>query len=132
MADVCLPQWEDIIQWADVEELVLGPQNQFHPQLGQTTHSFLKVYDDAPGSPQPDNIDVKVFDPSKNTNIPIDLKITDTVDTLIKKYLQMRPELGNNLRLAFNGKPVAAHAILRDLGVKPGAVFITFQRCRGG
>ncbi|XP_053475157.1 uncharacterized protein LOC128604233 [Ictalurus furcatus] len=126
---VCAPQCEVLPKTSSPQVV---HQSKFHPEFGQTTHSFLKVYDDAPGSPQPDILDVLVFDPSKNINIPVNLKITDTVDALIKKYLQMRPELGKELHLAFNGKSVAAHAILRDLGVKPGAVFITFQRCRGG
>ncbi|KAF4071275.1 hypothetical protein AMELA_G00271350 [Ameiurus melas] len=126
---VCAPQCEVLPKTSSPQVV---PQSKFHSLFSHTTHSFLKVRDDAPGSPQPDNFDVLVFNPSKNINIPINLKSTDTADTLIKKYQQTRPELGKDLRLAFNGKPVEAHAILRDLGVKPGAMFITFQRCHGG
>ncbi|MCI4385686.1 hypothetical protein PGIGA_G00053600 [Pangasianodon gigas] len=93
-------------------EPVLVPQPQFHAQLSHTTH---KVCDD---SLQPDNIDLKVFDPSTNSQIQFILKSTDTPYTLTKKYLQMRPELGENLHLAYNGNPVTAQKSLRELGVK--------------
>ncbi|KAB5518260.1 hypothetical protein PHYPO_G00163690 [Pangasianodon hypophthalmus] len=132
-ADVCSSECIDYIyQWTPAEEPVLCPENQLYEKFSHTTHSFLKVCDDAPGSPQPEKIDVTVFDPSKNIRIPFILKSTDTTDRLIRKYLQMRPKLVGTLNLAYNGKPVPGQKTLRELGVKPGAVFITFQRCFGG
>ncbi|KAM9449701.1 uncharacterized protein Hap1MRO34_022193 isoform 2-T2 [Clarias gariepinus] len=95
---------------------------RYHPWLRSSTHTSLQVCTDAAGSPLPECFDVQVFDPSKNTRTMINLKSTDTADTLLEKYPH----------LALNGKPVPQLTPLRDLGVKPGAVFITFQRCIGG
>ncbi|KAB5518259.1 hypothetical protein PHYPO_G00163670 [Pangasianodon hypophthalmus] len=129
-AQVCSPPHCCSLPKADPPKV--NPEPKHHAKFSHTTHSFLKVCDDAPGSPQPEKIDVTVFDPSKNIRIPFTLKSTDTTDMLNEKYLQMRPELVGTLNLAYNGKPVPGQKTLRELGVKPGAVFITFQRCVGG
>lgn len=115
-----------------VEKPKVCVQDEFHPQFSHTTHTSLQVCDNAPESPLPDSIEVKVFDPSKNISVPIILKSTDTTEHLMKKYLQFRPELVGSLHLAYNGKRVSAKKTMGELGVKPGAMFITFQRCIGG
>lgn len=38
----------------------------------------------------------------------------------------------DRFHLVFNGKPVADHQILGELGVKSGGTFLTYQRCNGG
>ncbi|KAM9449948.1 uncharacterized protein Hap1MRO34_022409 [Clarias gariepinus] len=131
--DVCFPECEEFT-FLDVldEELLLNPLPKYHPLLTHSTHTSLQVCDDAAASPRPDVLHVQVFDPSKNIRVPFILKGSDTADTLIKKYLQERPELGKNLHLALNGRRVSRQKSLSELGVKSGAVFITFQRCIGG
>lgn len=115
-----------ISKCVSVEKPILCPQDEVHHPI---IHTTLQVYKDAP---LPDPFNVKVFDPSKNINIPFILKSTDTAAHLIKKYLQMKPELKGSLNLAYNGKQVSAMKTMCELGVKPGDVFITFQRCSGG
>ncbi|KAG7314270.1 hypothetical protein KOW79_022766 [Hemibagrus wyckioides] len=132
--DVCLHECQgSIFQCEQLEEPVLCLQDEVHAPFRHTTHSVLQVVcDDAPGFPQPENVDLRVFDGSNGSSIPFTLKSTDTTDTLIKQYLQMKPELTGNLHLAYNGKRVSKHKSLRELGVKPGAMFITYQKCTGG
>ncbi|GAA6074614.1 uncharacterized protein LOC108260624, partial [Tachysurus ichikawai] len=109
-----------IIKWEQIEEPVLSCP--FHEPFRHATHSVLQVvFDD----PQPENFDVKVFDVSNGTSIPFTIKSTDTTDTLIKMYRQMNPKMEGNLHLAYNGKHVKKRKSMRELGVKPGAMFIT-------
>ncbi|KAK2865899.1 hypothetical protein Q7C36_001955 [Tachysurus vachellii] len=116
-----------ILKWEQIKEPVFSCP--FHEPFCHATHSVLQVvFDD----PQPENFDVKVFDGSNGSSIPVTIKSTDTTDTLIKMYRQMNPKLQGNLHLAYNGKHVPKHKSMRELGVKPGAMFITYQKCTGG
>ncbi|KAI5087853.1 tripartite motif-containing protein 16-like [Silurus meridionalis] len=117
---------ECIPKWTEVKHVT-----QHHPDFCHTTHSVLQVSYDAPDSPQAGVFEVQVFVPSKNLRIPLSVKSTDTAATLIKKCLEQRPDLGETLNLAYNGKPVSPCKILGELGVKSGAMFLTYQKCIG-
>ncbi|KAF7687001.1 hypothetical protein HF521_015394 [Silurus meridionalis] len=93
---------ECIPKWTEVKHVT-----QHHPDFCHTTHSVLQVSYDAPDSPQAGVFEVQVFVPSKNLRIPLSVKSTDTAATLIKKCLEQRPDLGETLNLAYNGKPVS-------------------------
>ncbi|GAA6082337.1 uncharacterized protein si:ch211-217k17.11 isoform X1 [Tachysurus ichikawai] len=119
---VCAPRCA-FVPKADLPQVAREPK--LHEPFRHATHSVLQVvFDD----PQPENFDVKVFDGSNGSSIPFTIKSTDTTDTLIKMYRQMNPKMD----LAYNGKQVPAHKSMRELGVKPGAMFITYQKCTGG
>ncbi|KAI5610088.1 hypothetical protein C0J50_5441 [Silurus asotus] len=146
-ANVCVPQVNDIYyRWTPPE---IKPLTQHHPdnprwasaeikplslhsRFRHTTHSVLQVCYDALDSPQAGVFEVQVFDPSKDLRILLSVKSTDSGATLIKKCLEQRPDLGKTLNLVYNGKPVSPCKSLGELGVKSGAMFITYQRCIGG
>ncbi|KAF7687019.1 hypothetical protein C0J45_22322 [Silurus meridionalis] len=146
-SNVCVPQVKDVYyRWTPPE---IKPSTQHRPDLPSwasaeikplslhsrflhTTHSVLQVCYDAPDSPRAGVIKVQVFDPSKDLRIPLTVKSTDSAATLIKKCLEQRPDLGETLNLVYNGKPVPLCKSLGELGVKSGAMFITYQKCFGG
>uniref|UniRef100_A0A4W4E3G6 Ubiquitin-like domain-containing protein n=1 Tax=Electrophorus electricus TaxID=8005 RepID=A0A4W4E3G6_ELEEL len=106
--------------------------NYLDPFL-DTTHSTLQIYDHA-GSTQPTPFPIllRVYNANDGTSIPFALKSVDTIGKLQRCYQKMRPELVGRLNLAYNGKPVPALKTLGELGVKPGATFITYQKVTGG
>ncbi|KAK2865900.1 hypothetical protein Q7C36_001956 [Tachysurus vachellii] len=122
---ICAPRCAPVPK-ADPPQV--APEPKLHGPFRHTTHSVLQVVFD----PQPENFDVKVFDGSNGSGIPFTINITDTTDTLIKMYHEKKPELQGNLHLAYNGKQVPKHKSMKELGVKPGAMFITYQKCTGG
>ncbi|KAI5610087.1 hypothetical protein C0J50_5440 [Silurus asotus] len=134
----CIPEWtedkhvtqhhSDLPRWDSAEIKPLS----LHSRFRHTTHSYLQVCRDALDSPQAGVFEVQVFDPSKNLRILLSVKSTDTGATLIKKCLEQRPDLGETLNLAYNGKSVSPCKSLGELGVKSGAMFLTYQRCFGG
>lgn len=109
-----------------------GPRHRPYNLFSGTTHGVLRVWDEAPGAPQPENMDLSVLDGFNGTRTPLSLRSTDTTDMLIERYLQVKPRLGGELHLVFNGKLLPKARSLGELGVKPGAVFITYQKCTGG
>ncbi len=102
----------------------------FHAPLENTTHTSLQVQ--GPVSPGPKRIPVNIFNGSNGMKIPVTVRSTDTIEKLQQKVLKLRPDLGASLNLVYNGKPVQLHQTLSELQVKPGAMFITYQKCHGG
>ncbi|KAL6466598.1 hypothetical protein MHYP_G00244020 [Metynnis hypsauchen] len=109
------------------------PQHTPYRPFLQVIHSTLKVNEPL-GSPQPSNgaFEVTVYNGTDNTKIPLSMKSTDTIGKLKKAYIKKRPHMSGSLNLVFNGKPVHSEKTLGELGVKTGAMLITFQRCIGG
>lgn len=102
----------------------------YHEPLENTTHTVLQVQ--GPVSPGPKLFPVNVFNGSKGMKIPVIVRSTDTIEKLQQEVLKLSPDLGASLNLVYNGKPVQLHQTLSELQVKPGATFITYQKCRGG
>lgn len=102
----------------------------FHEPLENTTHTVLQVQ--RPVSPGPKRFLVNVFNGSNGMKIPVIVRSTDTIGKLQQKVLKLSPDLGARLNLVYGGKPVQLHQTLSELQVKPGATFITYQKCRGG
>ncbi|KAI7811155.1 hypothetical protein IRJ41_010995 [Triplophysa rosa] len=104
-----------------------------HPAFENTTHGVLTVHElIVLDSPIPDPVHVNILNGSDGTSVPFKMKSNDTIEKLKHKYLNMKPDFGRTLDLAYNGKPVKAHQTMAELQVKPGTTFITYQRCRGG
>uniref|UniRef100_A0A672LIR8 Ubiquitin-like domain-containing protein n=1 Tax=Sinocyclocheilus grahami TaxID=75366 RepID=A0A672LIR8_SINGR len=102
----------------------------FHEPLENATHAVLQVQ--GPVSPGPKRFPVNVFNVSNGMTIPVTVRSTDTIGKMQQKVLKLRPLLGANLNLVYNGKPVQLCQTLSELQVKPGATFITYQKCQGG
>ncbi|XP_056312474.1 uncharacterized protein zgc:194101 [Danio aesculapii] len=102
----------------------------YHEPLESTSHAVLQV--EKPVAPVPKSFSVNIFDGSKGKKIPVMVKSTDTIGKLQKKAQKLKPDLVGCGNLTFNGKPVQLQQKLRDLQVKPGATFITYQKCHGG
>ncbi|KAK6324963.1 hypothetical protein J4Q44_G00043050 [Coregonus suidteri] len=103
----------------------------YDPTFLNATHTSLVVVKD-PEPTRASRFTVTVLNGSDGKRVQLVLKSTDTIGKLQRKFLQKRPDLTGSLNLAYNGKPVQGHQSLGELGVKNGATFITFQRCRGG
>uniref|UniRef100_A0A8C2K6T0 Ubiquitin-like domain-containing protein n=1 Tax=Cyprinus carpio TaxID=7962 RepID=A0A8C2K6T0_CYPCA len=101
----------------------------FQP-LENSTHASLQVQE--PVSPGPKSFNVFYFNGSNGMKIPVTVRSTDTIGKMQQKVLKLRPELGASLNLVYNGKPVQLWQTLSELQVKPGATFITYQKCQGG
>ncbi len=123
------PQNEASGLWQCVEE---DPRDTFHEPMKQTTHTSLLVHDSELISPGPKRIPVNIFNGSNGMKIPVIVRSTDTIEKLQQEVLKLRPDLGASLNLVYNGKPVQLHQTLSELQVKPGATFITYQKCHGG
>ncbi|XP_076876339.1 uncharacterized protein LOC143525832 [Brachyhypopomus gauderio] len=119
--------WEDALQLPreDVQHALYEPFNR-------TTHSTILVHDDPVPRSNPDTTSVRVYNGNDGTCIPFKVKSMDTIAKLRSRYQKWRPELEGKLNLAFNGKPVPGEKTMKELGVKPGATFITFQKVTGG
>uniref|UniRef100_A0A671RKT2 Ubiquitin-like domain-containing protein n=1 Tax=Sinocyclocheilus anshuiensis TaxID=1608454 RepID=A0A671RKT2_9TELE len=102
----------------------------FHEPLENTTHAVLQVQ--GPVSPGPKRFPVNIFNGSNGMKIPVIVRSTDTIEKLQQEVLKLSPDLGASLNLVYNGKPVQLYQTLSELQVKPGATFITYQKCRGG
>ncbi|ROL46567.1 hypothetical protein DPX16_21751 [Anabarilius grahami] len=111
---------------ADPKDTVPVP---YHEPLEKSTHTILQVQ--GPVSPVPKCLHVNIFNGSDGTKVPVTVRSTDTIGKLQHKALQQRPELGAIPNLVYNGKPVLQHQTLSELQVKPGATFITYQKCHG-
>ncbi|RXN12664.1 GTPase IMAP family member 8-like protein [Labeo rohita] len=74
---------------------------------------------------------VSVFNGSNGIKVSVTVCRTDTIGKLQQTVLQLRPDFIECGNLAYNGKPVQLHQTLSELQVKPGAVFITYQKCHG-
>uniref|UniRef100_A0A8C7PFE1 Ubiquitin-like domain-containing protein n=1 Tax=Oncorhynchus mykiss TaxID=8022 RepID=A0A8C7PFE1_ONCMY len=103
----------------------------YNPTFLNATHTSLLVVKDTKPT-RASHFTVTVLNGSDGKIVPLLLKSTDTIGKLQRRFLQKRPDLTGSLNLAYNGKPVQRHQSLRELGVKNGATFITFQRCLGG
>uniref|UniRef100_A0A674EMW7 Ubiquitin-like domain-containing protein n=1 Tax=Salmo trutta TaxID=8032 RepID=A0A674EMW7_SALTR len=103
----------------------------YDPTFLKATHASLLVVKDTKPT-RASRFAVTVLNGSDGKIVPLVLKSTDTIGKLQRRFLQKRPDLTGSLNLAYNGKPVQGHQSLGELGVKNGATFITFQRCRGG
>ncbi len=123
------PQNEASGLWQCVKE---DPRDTFHEPMKQTTHTVLQVQDSELSSPGPNCFSVCIFNGSNGMNIPVTVRSTYSVRRLQQKVLKLRPDLGASLDLVYNGKPVQLHQRLSELQVKPGAMFITYQKCHGG
>uniref|UniRef100_A0A672M9B8 Ubiquitin-like domain-containing protein n=1 Tax=Sinocyclocheilus grahami TaxID=75366 RepID=A0A672M9B8_SINGR len=97
--------------------------------LEKTTHAVLQVQ--RPVSPGPKRFSVNVLNGSDGMKISVTVRSIDTIRKLQQKVLKLRPDLGCG-NLAYNGKPVQPHKKLSELQVKPGAMFVTYQKCHGG
>lgn len=65
--------------------------------------------------------------------VPLILNRTDTVKKLKEMFQEIvRPNFGEDLHFAYNGKVVEAQQTMGELGVKTQGHFITYQRCIGG
>lgn len=106
-----------------------GDPVPFPEPLGNTTHAVLQLQE--PVSPGLKRFPVNVFNGSDGTKISVTVRSIDTIAKLQQKVLKLRPELRSG-HLSYNGKPVQPHKKLSELQVKPGAVFITYQKCHGG
>ncbi|ROL46566.1 hypothetical protein DPX16_21750 [Anabarilius grahami] len=102
----------------------------YHEPLEKSTHTILQVQ--GPVSPVPKRLLVNIFNGSKGVKVPVTVRSTDTIGKLQQKALKFKPELGGCENLVYNGKPVLQHQTLSELQVKPGATFITYQKCHGG
>ncbi|KAL2077019.1 hypothetical protein ACEWY4_026523 [Coilia grayii] len=107
------------------------PAVPLHPGLERSTHVSLGVVTPTP-TPPPATIHLSVINGSNGKTTQLKLKSGDTIGKLKRKYLQLCPEMCDRLNLVCNGKPVQDQQSLAELGVKPGATFVTFQRCTGG
>ncbi|XP_056320793.1 uncharacterized protein si:ch211-217k17.11 [Danio aesculapii] len=97
----------------------------YHEPVENTIHTFLQVQ--GPVSPAPEVFSVFIINGSKGSRIPVTVNSTDTIEAMLQNH-----NLGANPNLIFNGKPVQPYQKLCDLQVKPGATFITYQKCHGG
>ncbi|XP_001339274.1 uncharacterized protein si:ch211-217k17.11 [Danio rerio] len=97
----------------------------YHEPLENTSHTVLKLQE--PVSPAPKVFSVFIINGSKGSRIPVTVTSTDTIEEMLQKH-----NLQANPNLIFNGKPVQLSQKLCDLQVKPGATFITYQKCHGG
>ncbi|KAK9981502.1 hypothetical protein ABG768_001032 [Culter alburnus] len=100
----------------------------YHEPLKKSTHTVLQVQQ--PVSPGPERLLVNIFNGSKG--VKVTARSTDTIGKIQQKVLKLKPELGGCGNLLYNGKPVQPHKTLSELQVKPGATFITYQKCHGG
>ncbi|KAL7841674.1 hypothetical protein SRHO_G00253650 [Serrasalmus rhombeus] len=113
----------------ELRQIPAVPADLHHPALRNSSHVFLDVR--AP-SPPPQTVKVAFFDGSTSKQVPLILNSTETVQGLMNKLKEQKPDLGDNLHLIYNGKPVEAQQTMAELGVKTGGIFMKFQRCVGG
>ncbi|KAL7855629.1 hypothetical protein AOLI_G00192330 [Acnodon oligacanthus] len=100
-----------------------------HRALINSSHVFLHV---PTSSPSPQTVKVAFIDGSSGKQVPLILSSTETVQGLIKKLREQKPDLRDNLHLIYNGKLVEARQTMAELGVKTGGLFMTYQKCVGG
>ncbi|KAI4880202.1 hypothetical protein NFI96_020534 [Prochilodus magdalenae] len=100
------------------------------PATANSSHLSLTVNSDSP--PSPKRVLLTVFHGSTGAKVPLILNHTDTVQRLKEMVKQEKPNLGDRLHLIYNGKPVEAQQTMAELDVKPGSLFITYQKCVGG
>ncbi|NP_001373556.1 uncharacterized protein LOC559555 [Danio rerio] len=98
----------------------------YHPHLENTSHAVLQAQ--GPVSPAPKSFTVFIINGSRGSKIPVKVRSSYTVAKMLLKALMVKTDLN----LIFNGKPVQPNQMLCDLQVKPGATFITYQKCHGG
>ncbi|KAI4880201.1 hypothetical protein NFI96_020533 [Prochilodus magdalenae] len=107
-----------------------GPVDSgYHSALKAASHVSLGVISD-PSTPA--RIPLTVTDGSTGKQVSLVLNHSDTVQRLREMFKEARPNLGDNFHLILNGKPVEAQQTMAELGVKPGSLFITYQKCVGG
>ncbi|KAI1887596.1 hypothetical protein AGOR_G00191930 [Albula goreensis] len=111
------------------------PFHTHHKVFQNSTHATLQAVLGAeplcsPTAP----IRVSVLNGSDGRLVRMDLKRSDTVETLKKMFLQERgtPDLTSKLNLACNGKPALDHQTLAELQLNETAMFVTYQKCIGG
>ncbi|KAK2909284.1 hypothetical protein QQF64_000605 [Cirrhinus molitorella] len=102
----------------------------YHEPLKNTTHTVFRVQ--PPVSSSPKRFSVNILNGSNGVKVPVTVSSLDTIAKLLQEVLKLRPELGASHNLVFNGKPVDLKKTLSELQVKPGATFITYQKCHGG
>uniref|UniRef100_A0A3B1K3X7 Ubiquitin-like domain-containing protein n=1 Tax=Astyanax mexicanus TaxID=7994 RepID=A0A3B1K3X7_ASTMX len=99
-------------------------------------HGVLRV-SSRPESPQTTSepkqkIPVTVIDGFTGTKVPLIIRRTDTIGKLKQALVKKKPHMKGSLNLSLNGKNCLSEKTMSELNVKPGATFITFQRCTGG
>lgn len=103
----------------------------YHEPCGNATHTVLRVQKPYTSGPKWTSGSVNIFNGSKV--IQITVKCDDTIGKLQQELLKLlKPNLGNDLNLVFNGKLVQQQQTMSELQVKPGATFLTVQKCHGG
>ncbi|KAK7165774.1 hypothetical protein R3I93_005756 [Phoxinus phoxinus] len=102
----------------------------YHEPCGNATHTVLRVQE--PVSTDSEPFTVNIFNGSNGVRVSVGMKSTDTIGKLQQKVLKRNPDFGANPNLLYNGKPVQLQQTLSELQVKPGATFITYQKCIGG
>ncbi|XDV15692.1 hypothetical protein PO909_015722 [Leuciscus waleckii] len=102
----------------------------YHEPCGNAIHAALRVQ--KPFSTNSKSFSVNFFNGSNGVSVSVVMKSTDTIGKLLQKVLKLNPDFGANLNLLYNGKPVQLQQTLSELQVKPGATFITYQKCTGG
>jgi len=102
----------------------------YHEPCVKATHTVLQVQE--PYSTQSMSFRVNFLNGFNGGKITVRMKSSDTIGKLQKKVQKLRPDLRGCGNLVYNGKPVEPQQTLAELQVKPGATFITFQKCHGG
>lgn len=114
-----------------LRECVKGDTDPLPEPLGEATHTVLRAQKPDLSS-GPKRFLVNIFDGSKAVKVPVTVRSIDTIGKLQQKVLKLRPDLRGCGNLVYNGKPVQKQQTLSELQVKPGATFITYQKCIGG
>ncbi|KAL6466597.1 hypothetical protein MHYP_G00244010 [Metynnis hypsauchen] len=113
----------------ELRQLPTVPADLYHHALKNSSHVCLDVHTP---SPSPQTVKVAFIDGRSGKQVPLILNINETVQGLMNKLKEQKPDLRDNLHLIYNGKPVEAQQTMAELGVKTGGVFMTFQKCVGG
>ncbi|CAM4473267.1 hypothetical protein PO909_015721 [Leuciscus waleckii] len=112
-----------------LRECVKGDPEPLPEPLGKATHTVLQAQE--PVSSGPKRFLVNIVD-GNGVKVPVTVRSIDTIGKLQQKFLKLRPDLRGCGNLLSNGKPVQKQQTLSELQVKPGATFITYQKCTGG
>lgn len=115
-----------VLMW----QCVIGDTDPIPEPLEKATHTVLRVQ--KPVSSGPKRFSVNIFDGSKGVKVPVTVRSIDTIGKLQQKIRKLKPDLRGCGNLVYNGKPVQQQQTLSELQVKPGATFITYQKCHGG
>ncbi|XP_077102063.1 uncharacterized protein LOC143753549 [Siphateles boraxobius] len=113
-----------------LRQCVKGDTDPLPEPFGNATHTVLRAQKQISSGPK--RFLVNIFDGSKGVKVAVSVRSIDTIGKLQQKVRKLKPELGGCGNLVYNGKPVQLQQTLSELQVKPGAMFITYQKCVGG